>query len=138
MSMIATKTRNILIVDDDEFSIFLCETLFSRNFNITGVSNGYDALKILEEQKFDVVLMDINLGDMSMDGIRTMRMIRHNKKHNNLKIFAITAFSNDRNLYINQGFDDMFVKPLLEETLIEKISNAIEKRMPAYSKIILN
>ncbi|MFL5753008.1 MAG: response regulator [Bacteroidia bacterium] len=126
------KRKEILIVDDDEFSIFLCETLFREHFNITGVTSGHEALKVIEERKFDAVLMDINLGDGSLDGIRTTRLIRQNKKHRGLKIVAITAFSKDKGFYTSQGFDDLFVKPLLEENLIGVMNEALEKRSLTY------
>jgi CheY-like chemotaxis protein len=120
--------KKVLIVDDDEFSVFLCETLLQEHFELHSVSNGYDALKIVEEQEFDAILMDINLGDSNMDGIRTMRIIKHNRRHRNKVIFAITAYSNDRHLYINHGFDDMFVKPLIGENIIDKLQAKINKK----------
>jgi CheY-like chemotaxis protein len=128
MENLENKNLNILIVDDDEFSIFLSEALFKEHFNITGVRNGHDALEAVENNEFDLVLMDINLGDLNMDGIRTMRMMRNRRKSRALKIVAITAFANSKEFYVNHGFNDLFVKPLLEESHVKKIAELCAKR----------
>ncbi len=118
------KNTNILVVDDDPIAIFLAEELLEGKFNTVGVTNGYDAIKALEENYFDIVLMDINLGDDRMDGLKTMRLIKQNTKFKRTKIIALTAHARIREFYIKQGFDELHVKPINEE-LFEKINNLL-------------
>jgi CheY-like chemotaxis protein len=111
------KTRNILLVEDDLVTTFITETLLKDHFNIKSVTSGYAALKELEDFKYDLVLMDINLGDINMDGIKTMRMIRSNRANANMKIIAVTAYSDNHRWFIEQGFNDLIIKPLTTEML---------------------
>src|SRR4051812_44645218 len=105
----------ILIVDDDPLSIFLSERMLTKHYFTHSVQNGYEALRLLERKEFDIVVMDINLGDINMDGIKTMRKIRENPKIRDSKIFALTAFSHNKRWYIDQGFDELFIKPLTND-----------------------
>lgn len=125
MELVQNKT--ILIVDDDPCSLFLCEAILRPFYKTKTVSNGYDAIKLSEENNYDAILMDINLADMNMDGIRTMKMIRKNSLYRNSKIFAITSFSTNRQWFLNVGFDDLFLKPLSEETIMMKIKNKLSR-----------
>jgi CheY-like chemotaxis protein len=121
------KTASILIVDDDPITIFITEKLLEPHFNIVSVNGGYDALRFLEKNKVDIILMDINLGNINMDGIKTMHIIRNMHGHKKVKIIAITAFSTNRTWYIQQGFDDMLLKPLEEKNTLQSINNALSQ-----------
>ncbi|MDO8999249.1 MAG: response regulator [Bacteroidota bacterium] len=117
----------ILIVEDDPSSIFLAETYLKAHFKVHSVTNGYDALIMIEKTKFDIVLMDINLDDPAMDGPKTMRTIRYNRKYNHIKIIAVTAASGSREWYLKQGFDGHCLKPLFENGIIEEINKQLLK-----------
>jgi len=112
----------ILIVEDDPISSFIIEKYLENKFKWDRVSNGYDAIKLMETGNYEIVLMDINLGDEKMDGIRTMRTIRLNRKYRNTKIIAVTSHANSRECYLKLGFDEFFMKPVDEniEDLIKK------------------
>lgn len=124
MSTPLGKRRNVLIVDDDLINIFIAGEFLKNHFDVHGVVNGHEALNAVEKAHYDIILMDINLGDEKMDGLRTMRMIRNNRKNRNVKIFAVTTYSNSPELYIKQGFDEFFMKPVSEK-LVEQLINII-------------
>jgi len=119
------QQENILIVEDDLLSAFVAEKILQKHFNTFTVKGGYEAIEVMEKQNFQAVLMDINLGDDNMDGLRAMRLIKNNPKHKRVKIFAITAFSDAREWYIKQGFEDMFMKPLPEEAVVKAIQDRL-------------
>lgn len=123
--MITTETPAILIVDDDPTCIFLAQTALENHFRISSVSNGHAALKALEGEKFDLVLMDINLGDEQMDGIRTMRLIKQERKHKRVKVMAVTVFAHQKDWFTKQGFDGVFTKPVIEEKILEAIHETL-------------
>jgi CheY-like chemotaxis protein len=129
-----TEMKSILIVEDDPITTFITEKLLEPHFKVHSVNGGYEALSFLETNKVDVILMDINLSNINMDGIKTMHIIRnmHGRKH--IKIIAVTAFSTNRTWYIQQGFDDMLLKPLEEENTLYAINKALALKQGAQGR----
>lgn len=124
-----TNLPNVLIVEDDPICGFLAQSVLKNHYAITMVTNGYAALQAVEKQTFDVILMDINLNDAEMDGIKTMRTIRYNRKHNHIKIIAVTASANDKDWFVKLGFDGQYMKPVLKEKIIPVIEKYIKRKI---------
>ncbi len=122
MELNSKKKPNVLIVEDDMICGFLAETALKNHYKTTLVTNGHAALELIEKEKFDMILMDINLNNETMDGIKTMRTIRYNRKHRYTKILAVTAGSNDKAWFLKQGFDGHYMKPLSEEGIVKEIN----------------
>lgn len=130
MNQLKTKATSILVVEDNPFDKLVVKVLLQNHFNIYIAINGQNALNILEEQKIDIVLMDINLGDENMDGTAVMKLIKNNKKHQHIKVFAVTAYAENENFYIEQGFDALYVKPVIKEEIFEFISKNVFNNTP--------
>ena len=83
--------------------------------------SGERGLKEFKENKFDMVLMDINMPNKN--GTEAMIEIKEYEKINNIKtpIVALTAnaVSGDKEKYINQGFDDYLAKPIDVKELLK-------------------
>ena len=120
-----TGQASILIVEDNEINRIVVQTLLGRHFKTECVTNGMDALKAVEQKRYDIILMDIHLGDGELDGIEVMKMIRKNAKHDSTKIFAVTAYFDDRQSFIDHGFDDMYTKPVIKEEMLEAINTIL-------------
>lgn len=119
------KIASILIVDDDQISVMIAEALLQKYFRIHSASSGPEALSLMEQEHIDIVLMDINLGDEAMDGFKTMKAIRQDPRFAHAKIFAVTACSdNDKEWYLEQGFDDLYLKPIIKEEMIDVINQS--------------
>jgi two-component system, sensor histidine kinase len=114
----------VLIVDDDPLSIFLSERLLKSQFQVTSVLNGEDAVKIASETHFDAILVDVNLGNLGMNGIHVMQTIRTGGLNGSSFISAFTSFSHSKKWYLDQGFDEVFIKPMTME-IIASINNHI-------------
>lgn len=125
MYSLKNKAISILIVEDNALDALIVKTLLQPHFNIETVTNGDDALAIIEDIKFDFILMDLNLGNDSMDGVKLMRQIRSIPKHKQLKIFAVTAYTEDEELIVKEGFDEIFIKPVVKEEIFEFINKSI-------------
>ncbi|MCB2196285.1 MAG: PAS domain S-box protein [Bacteroidetes bacterium] len=114
------KDKMILIVEDDMVSYEFLR-IFLENMGggggIIQTSSGEDAVKIIKDNKIDLVFMDIRLP--GIDGYETTRRIR--KVNKKVKIIAQTAYvlQNDREKSINAGCDEYLTKPLKENELIE-------------------
>lgn len=115
----------ILIVEDNEINRIVVEALLRKYFKTESVVNGRDALQAVAENTYDIILMDIHLGDGELDGVETMKLIRQNKEYDSTKIFAVTAYFDDRQWFLDQGFDDMYMKPVMKEEMLEAINSII-------------
>ena len=82
---------------------------------------------VIEKFDFDVILMDINLGDDALDGTEVMLKIKANPNKNFIKIYAVTSYAlpEDRDRFLNFGFDYYFPKPINKDLIIEKIKEDI-------------
>ncbi len=124
------STYKILIVEDDDISQFL----ISKMVNDIGhqfilASNGVEALEILEEISFDLILMDIEMPVIS--GYETTRRIRmsNNSQLSQIPIIGISAnpLENDVKPFLEKGMNDYISKPIHELELRQKIDNQLIK-----------
>lgn len=114
------RGRTILIVEDDSFNAeYLKEVLKNVVSDIRLVSDGMSAVKAVQEQKIDLVLMDIRLPDIS--GYEASRMILND--HPDLKIIAQTAYAahTERQIAIDSGCVDYINKPVKQEQLLSLV-----------------
>jgi PAS domain S-box-containing protein len=117
---------NILLVEDDYVSQLVISRICKMlKWNISISSNGNEALKILETSQFNLILMDIQMPDLS--GIEVAKIIRAKEKTTGLHIpiIATTAYamSQDRIDIMNAGMDDYISKPID----LAKLKELIEK-----------
>ena len=119
--------KNILIVEDEEFLQLLIEqTFIASKYNVTIVSNGNEAINQLLTNKYDIVLMDIEMP--IMNGIETIKKIRKELK-NNIPVIAVTGHHNTKVLdnLLKQGFDTYMSKPYNLKD-IEAVFKEVENR----------
>ncbi|ABO50662.1 PAS/PAC sensor hybrid histidine kinase [Desulforamulus reducens MI-1] len=111
----------ILLVEDNHFNQRLVTHMLSDDYSIVEVENGVQALEILEEQKFDLVLMDMQMP--VMDGYETTRLIRKQNKYKNLPIIALTAYAmkGDSEKCMAAGCNGYLAKPVKRDQLIKTI-----------------
>jgi len=119
--------KNILIVDDDEASLFLLQEFiepFGASLTLVSTSEGFE--KCLDGAHFHLVLLDIRLKDVS--GIDLLPKIR--KCWPKAFVIAQTAYANngDDNFFINKGFDGYISKPISFDLLISLINKLLEKK----------
>ena len=112
---------NILVVEDDPINILVAEKLLEKHFNIHKAKSADEAIDSVTKTYFDVILMDINLGDDQLDGIDVMK-IGNEFKISLSKIYAVTSYAlfDDRNA-LKEGFDAYFSKPINKEHIIKTI-----------------
>lgn len=100
----------ILMIEDDFMIAESSKTLLQlHDYQVEWVNNGLDALKLLQQQSFDVVLLDLGLP--MMDGMQVLAKIR--QSFPNLPVLIISARDQVQNRVdgLNQGADDYLVKP---------------------------
>lgn len=117
------KTPNtILVIDDNEINRkYLKSVISNNNFEALVAATGFEAFQILEKQKIDLILVDIQMPEM--DGFECYRQIK-SRFQVECPILAITAFSDlaDRKEIIAFGFNDYIIKPVKPNVLLDTIS----------------
>lgn len=116
--------NHILYVEDLETDqILLPSILPDTQYRISIAANGQEALNKLKDEKFDLVLMDIEMP--VMNGIDATRHIRNelHHSHDDLPIVALSIHNNQetRNAALEVGIDDFIAKPFDHDELAEKI-----------------
>ena len=128
MPDIRDKKLKVLVTEDEAINRMYITTILERNgWEIQEASDGLEAIEYIENNNFDVVLMDISMP--KLNGIdATMKIREEEKDGEHLVIIALTAhaFPSDRKKFLEAGMDDVVVKPLNEETLIDVISKYVD------------
>lgn len=116
---------HILIVDDDrEISSLLAEYLEKNGYRTSTAADGKAMWKMLDEQRIDLIVLDLNLpGD---DGLTLCRDLR---ARSNLPVVMLTARAEpvDRILGLEMGADDYLPKPFEPRELFARIRSVLRR-----------
>ncbi len=106
--------RRILIVEDDPVGKVVTQKMLELHFSCEVTDTAIGALKAVDEEFFDVLVLDINLGNDSMDGIELLRQIREKPGYETIKAVATTAYAmeGDKERFLSLGFDAYVSKPI--------------------------
>ena len=128
--LLVDKSLQILLVDDNAVNLLVARMMLKKCFpkaDIVEASSGPIALEKLRAQPFDLVLMDMVMPDM--DGMQVTQALRNTFPAPvcHLPVLALTASANpvDQDRCLASGMNDVLHKPLDEQQLISKISNAL-------------
>jgi len=111
---------NVLIVDDDQGILTaLKRALLYEGFNVRTAMGGVDALKEVETESPDVMVLDINMPDL--DGVSVTRILRDSGYEWPICILSANDEIADRVLGLEAGADDYMVKPFALPELIARI-----------------
>ncbi len=119
---------DILIVDDKPANLLALRKLLGRpGLNIVEATGGNDALSLILEYDFALILLDVQMPDM--DGFETAELIRGNEETKHIPIIFVTAISKDQK-YVFKGYDkgavDYLFKPLDPDILKSKVNIFLE------------
>jgi len=125
-----TPSLTILIVEDDPVSRSLASTVLTLNgHTVVTATNGVEALSLVDQRPFDVILMDIQMP--GMDGFELTKSIRQRENLvGRVPIIALTAnaMKEDRERCLASGMDDYISKPFAHDqllALIRKIASPV-------------
>ena len=126
--MAVNPASRVLVVEDDKINAFIIDRFLSDKYTVDIAQNGKEALGMIADNVFDVILLDINLGDDELDGVEVLRQIRKVKQYINTPIIATTAYAlaGDRENFISSGFDDYLAKPIKREELLAKLKSKLQ------------
>ncbi|MBF0395288.1 MAG: response regulator [Desulfobacterales bacterium] len=121
----------ILVVEDNIFNQEVIKG-FLKKYQVYLSKSGKEAIKILENESFDLVLMDIQMPEM--DGITATKIIRdQNSKvlNHNIPIIAMTAYAmkEDRDVCLQFGMNGYITKPIDLNKLTQEIERILSTKL---------
>jgi PAS domain S-box-containing protein len=122
-SVYQKTVKRILLIDDDSPTHTLIK-IFLRNIAHLDIAlNGDEGIKIASKRKFDLILLDINLGN-SPSGISVMKKMRNLEEFQNMPIIACTAYSmsGDKEKFLQEGFNEFISKPIIKADFLRTIN----------------
>ncbi|MCJ8166316.1 PAS domain S-box protein [Pontibacter sp. E15-1] len=127
---------HLLMAEDNEVNIFLAQSIVEGwGARIDIARNGVEAVELARQNTYDIILMDIQMPELS--GIDATMQIRklEDKAKANVPIIALTAnaLKGDAEKYIGAGMNDYISKPFEEEKLFMKIAALTTPQAPARS-----
>ena len=128
-------TFRVLVVDDEEdFLETLVKRLNKRNIETIGVPSGEQALDLMKQKLFDVVILDIKMPG-GMDGIEALREMK--KTQPLAEVLLLTGHASVETSIegMKLGAFDYLLKPIKLEDLLEKLAQAFEKKDAQDQKI---
>lgn len=119
----------ILYVEDDEINAFLMRRYLSK-WHVDLANDAETGLELASVEPYKIVLLDINLGESKMTGVDAMRILKNNPLYKNSIIAAVTAYAmpEDKQRFLDDGFDAYFSKPVDYPNLITFIENSLKDK----------
>lgn len=122
---LSSRAPKVLCVDDNPANLLLVQTLLEdMGARVLAVESGYAAIKAVQTETFDLVLMDVQMP--GMDGRQTTETIRQwesTRQNTPLPIVALTAhaMANEKRALLQSGMDDYLTKPISERQLAQVV-----------------
>lgn len=118
--------NKILIVDDTSLNITILVDLLRDDYELFIAKNGFEALKIINETKIDLILLDVMMPDM--DGFTVCEKIKENINNKDTPVIFITALSRKEDIVkgFNAGGVDYVTKPFNSNELKLRVKTHLE------------
>ncbi len=119
--------RLLLVDDEPDILEFLSYNLRKEGFQVFVSSNGHDALRLANEVKPHLVLLDVMMPEM--DGIEVCEEIRRNERLSNVIIAFLTARGEDYSQIagFEAGGDDYITKPVKPKVLVSRLKALLKR-----------
>jgi len=120
------KFRVLVVDDEDDFRNTLIKRLETRKVPVTGAAGGDEALALLKEQDFDVVVLDVKMP--GRDGIEILQEMKKLKPH--IEIILLTGHASVESGIqgMRLGAFDYIIKPTPLDELLDKMQQAFDRK----------
>jgi CheY-like chemotaxis protein len=114
--------KRILVVDDEEpIRMMIQDELEERGYEALTANNARDALKMVEKERLDLVILDIRMP--GMDGLEALPRMLGMKEH--LRVILNTAYSHYQDSFMSWAADAYIVKSFDLSELMDKVQELI-------------
>jgi len=120
-------SERILVVDDQRDILDLTSAVLAgEGYGVQAVDSGAAALDLLSRERYDLVLLDINMPEM--DGWETLRLIRADELLAGLPVvmFSVKGELRDKVQSMQEGALDYITKPFRVDELLERVRRVFE------------
>ncbi len=128
------ESFRVLIIDDEpDFLETLVKRLIRRKIDAVGVGSGEAALRLIEEQSFDVAILDMRMP--GMDGIDTLKELK--KRAPLMEVIMLTGHASVESGMqgMQIGAFDYVIKPAEFDDLVDKVNQAHQRKMLHEEKV---
>ena len=133
------RGSHILVVDDNKENLKLAGSILKENgYKIAVALNGESAIKILEKNSFDLILLDVMMP--GIDGFEVCRRIKYNEKLKDIPIVFLTAKDQSKDLVdgFAAGGVDYITKPFNKDVFLARVSTHVELKQSRDMLVELN
>jgi two-component system cell cycle response regulator DivK len=116
--------KTVLIVEDNELNMRLFHDIMEmQGYNILQTTNGMDALKLTRRHRPDLIVMDIQLPEVS--GLEVTKWIKEDDDLRSTPIIAVTAFAlkGDESKILQSGCEAYLAKPISISHFLETVES---------------
>lgn len=123
---------HVLAVDDNQMNLIVVKSLLKKTeIQLELCSGGAQALKLAEQQKFDLILLDHMMPEP--DGVQVLHKLRENADNPNhstpIIVLTANAVAGIKEWYLQEGFDDYLSKPIAAEKLEQMVKAYLPKEL---------
>ena len=124
------EPKTILLADDEEqLALAMKIRLESKGYRVVIARDGQEALRAAQQQKPDLVLLDVMMP--VMDGYACLREFNTRFGRGVIPIIILTARDRMKDLFELEGIADYVVKPFDHEDLASRIARALQRPTPS-------
>lgn len=123
------KKPRLLVVEDDYENQKFLQIFLKRKFELEICDNSETFYEKIEENNFDIILMDISLKGKK-DGLQLTQELRAKGKYEHIPIVGLSAhaFQRDKDNAYNAGIDIFLTKPVQNDVLMDTLVKALEQK----------
>jgi len=118
--------KTVLIVEDNELNMKLFRDLLeAHGYRTSGTSNGHEALNLVRQMRPDLILMDIQLPEVS--GLEVTKWLKEDDSLKTIPVVAVTAFAmkGDEEVIRQGGCEAYISKPISVTSFLETVRRFI-------------
>lgn len=118
---------SVLVVDDDrDFLLYVKDLLIKNGYSVRSVTKGIDAVKSVDKQAPDLVILDLNLPDMKGEGV----CVEIRKEHPTIPIIMLTSKDavSEKVQGLTMGADDYITKPFIPDEFLARVKARLRQQ----------
>jgi two-component system alkaline phosphatase synthesis response regulator PhoP len=122
------KERILVVEDDEDILQLLKYNLAKEGYQVTGAASGEDAVKVLQANLPDLLLLDLMLP--GIDGLEVCRLLKREAKTSQVPIIMLTAKGEEADIVagLELGADDYITKPFSPRVLLARVRTALRRQ----------
>ncbi|MBI4825834.1 MAG: response regulator transcription factor [Nitrospirae bacterium] len=121
------KEKILVVEDEKDIQELIAYYLKKEGFDVTASSDGEDALRLIRQNKYDLIILDLMLP--KIHGMELCRILKSGEKTLSLPIIMLTAKSDDfdKVLGLESGADDYITKPFNPKEFIARVKAVLRR-----------